>query len=279
MDLDMYAHHATQENLKTLINRGVHIIDAEEGELASGLVGKGRMTEPEQIFNYAQYVLAQKSGRLSNKHVLITAGPTFEAIDPVRFIGNHSTGKMGIAIAEACAYENAHVTLILGPTSEKAPTLPNINVIRVQSADEMLSAVMSCWSKNEIGIFSAAVADYRPKVKAVEKIKKNAESFEIELIKNPDILSWAGANKTNNQYLVGFALETENEIHNAQIKLERKNLDLIVLNSLRNTGAGFGHETNQVSFISKDNKITNFELLLKSKVAENLVNYVIENLP
>jgi phosphopantothenoylcysteine decarboxylase/phosphopantothenate--cysteine ligase len=279
MDLDMYAHHATQENLKTLINRGVHIIDAEEGELASGLVGKGRMTEPEQIFNYAQYVLAQKSGRLSNKHVLITAGPTFEAIDPVRFIGNHSTGKMGIAIAEACAYENAHVTLILGPTSEKAPTLPNINVIRVQSADEMLSAVMSCWSKNEIGIFSAAVADYRPKVKAVEKIKKNAESFEIELIKNPDILSWAGANKTNNQYLVGFALETENEIHNAQIKLERKNLDLIVLNSLRNTGAGFGYETNQVSFISKDNKITNFELLLKSKVAENLVNYVIENLP
>jgi phosphopantothenoylcysteine decarboxylase / phosphopantothenate---cysteine ligase len=279
MDLDMYAHHATQENLKTLIIRGVHVIDAEEGELASGLVGKGRMAEPEQIFDYAQYVLAQKSGRLSNKHVLITAGPTFEAIDPVRFIGNHSTGKMGIAIAEACAYDNAHVTLILGPTSEKAPTLPNIMVIRVQSADEMLSAVMSCWSKNEIGIFSAAVADYRPKAKAVEKIKKNAESFEIELIKNPDILSWAGANKTNNQYLVGFALETENELHNAQIKLERKNLDLIVLNSLRNAGAGFGHETNQVSFISKDNKITNFELLLKSKVAENLVNYVFENLP
>jgi phosphopantothenoylcysteine decarboxylase/phosphopantothenate--cysteine ligase len=237
------------------------------------------MAEPEQIFDYTQYVLAQKSGRLSNKHVLITAGPTFEAIDPVRFIGNHSTGKMGIAIAEACAYENAHVTLILGPTSEKTPTLPTISVIRVQSAEEMLSAVMSCWSKNEIGIFSAAVADYRPKVKALEKIKKNAESFEIELIKNPDILSWAGANKTNNQYLVGFALETENELHNAQIKLERKNLDLIVLNSLRNAGAGFGHETNQVSFISKDNKITNFELLLKSKVAENLVNYVIENLP
>jgi phosphopantothenoylcysteine decarboxylase/phosphopantothenate--cysteine ligase len=278
MDLDMYAHASTQENLATIKGRGVFVLDAEEGELASGLVGKGRMAEPEQIFEYTSFVLAQKQGRLTGKKILITAGPSYEALDPVRFIGNHSTGKMGIAIAYQFALENAQVTLILGPSHETVPNLPNICVVRVQAAEEMMRATEQYWPSSDIGIFSAAVADYRPKLKAEEKIKKSNDLLHLELIKNLDILAWTGQNKSNHQYLVGFALETENEFENAQAKLNRKNLDLIVLNSLRNSGAGFGHNTNQVSFISKDNKITNFELLLKSQVAENLVNYVIENI-
>lgn len=278
MDLDMYAHSSTQENLETIKGRGVFVIDAQEGELASGLVGKGRMAEPEQIFEYTNFVLAQKHGRLTGKKVLITAGPSYEALDPVRFIGNHSTGKMGIAIAHQFALENAQITLILGPSHETIPNLPNISVVRVQAAEEMMQATEQHWPSSDIGIFSAAVADYRPKSIADEKIKKSEDVMLIELVKNPDILTWAGKYKATKQYLVGFALETENEIENAQAKLNRKNLDLIVLNSLRNSGAGFGYNTNQVSFISKDNKITNFELLLKSQVAENLVNYVIENI-
>lgn len=278
MDLDMYAHPSTQDNLETLKCRGVHVMDAEDGELASGLVGKGRMPEPEQIFEFTQFVFALENGRLTNKRVLVTAGPTYEALDPVRFIGNHSTGKMGIAIAEKCALENAHVTLILGPSNQSISKLPNLTVITVQCAEDMLAAVRNHWSDAQIGIFSAAVADYRPLEMANEKIKKNTDSMQIALVKNPDILAWAGQNKATDQYLVGFALETENEIEHAQSKLQRKNLDLIVLNSLKVPGAGFGYDTNQVSFIAKDNKITNFELLLKSEVAENLVNYVIENI-
>jgi phosphopantothenoylcysteine decarboxylase / phosphopantothenate---cysteine ligase len=278
MDLDMYAHASTQENLETLKKRCTYVIDAAEGELASGLVGKGRMAEPEQIFEFAQFVLAQKQGRLTDKKVLITAGPTYEALDPVRFIGNHSTGKMGIAIAAKCAQENAQVTLILGPSNEALPALPNLKVVRVQSAGEMLHETQKYWSVSDLGIFAAAVADYRPKNIEEEKIKKSGESLQIELVKNPDVLGWAGENKTPNQYLIGFALETENELEHAKSKLARKNLDLIVLNSLRDSGAGFGHDTNQVSLIAKDNKITNFELLLKSEVAENLINYVIENI-
>jgi phosphopantothenoylcysteine decarboxylase/phosphopantothenate--cysteine ligase len=279
MDLDMYANAATQENLEKIKSRGHYVMDAVEGELASGLIGKGRMVEPEQIFEYTHFVIAQKTGRLSKKNILITAGPTFESIDPVRFIGNHSTGKMGIAIATAFAQENAHVNLILGPSQEPIPNWPNINIVRVQSAQEMLNAVQTIWKNCEIGVFASAVADYCVKDVAQEKIKKTENTLVLELVKNPDILAWAGKNKAINQFLVGFALETENETENAQAKLHRKNLDLIVLNSLRNSGAGFGYETNQVSFITKDNKITNFELLLKSKVAENLVKYVIENIP
>ena len=278
MDLDMYAHPSTQENLSILRKRGVYVIDAEDGALASGLTGQGRMPEPEQIFAFTQFVLTQNSGKLSNKRVLVTAGPTYEPIDPVRFIGNHSTGKMGIAVAEAFAMEHAEVVLILGPTNEKILDLPNIQIVRVQSALEMLNEVQRYWSNSDIGIFSAAVADYRPLEKANEKIKKSEETFRIEFSKNPDLLAWAGQNKKENQFLVGFALETENEIENAQSKLKLKNLDLIVLNSLRHEGAGFGHDTNQVSFIAKNNKITTFELLLKSKVAKNLVEYVIENI-
>jgi phosphopantothenoylcysteine decarboxylase/phosphopantothenate--cysteine ligase len=236
------------------------------------------MAEPEQIFEFTQFVLAQSHGRLTAKKVLITAGPTYEAIDPVRFIGNYSTGKMGIAIAAKCAQENAQVVLILGPSKEAIPTLPNLEVIRVRSAEEMLKETQKYWADSHIGIFSAAVADYRPMTIADDKIKKNDDSLQIELIKNPDILGWAGQNRTDKQYLIGFALETENELEYAKSKVARKNLDLIVLNSLRNSGAGFGYDTNQVTLISKDNKITNFELLLKSEVAENLINHVIENI-
>lgn len=277
MDLDMYAHPSTQQNLATLTKRNVHIIDAKEGELASGLVGKGRMAEPEEILDCAGLILAQKSGRLTHKRILITAGPTFEAIDPVRFIGNHSTGKMGIAIAEQFALENAEVILVLGPSQEKHPNFPNLEIVRVQSAEEMFSEVQAHWNTCDIGIFAAAVADYRPEKPENEKIKKTNITLQLNLIKNPDLLAWAGENKTDKQVLIGFALETNNELDNAKAKLLRKNLDLIVMNSLRDTGAGFGHATNQVTFISKDNKITNFELLLKSKVAENLADYVIEN--
>lgn len=277
MDLDMYAHPSTQNNLAVLTKRNVHIIDAEEGELASGLVGKGRMAEPEDILEHAALILAQKSGRLTQKRVLITAGPTFESIDPVRFIGNHSTGKMGIAIAERFALENTEVVLVLGPSQEKIPNYPNLKIVRVQSAEEMFFAVQKHWKTSDIGVFAAAVADYRPEKVQNEKIKKTESKLQIDLVKNPDLLSWAGENKSEKQVLIGFALETESEIENATAKLKRKNLDMIVLNSLRNIGAGFAHPTNQVTFISKDNKITNFELLLKSKVAENLVDYVIEN--
>ncbi len=277
MDLDMFAHPSTQHNLAVLKQRNVHIIDAEVGELASGLVGKGRMAEPEDILEHAALILVRKSGRLTQKRVLITAGPTFESIDPVRFIGNHSTGKMGIALADRFALENAEVVLVLGPSQEKIPNYPNLKIVRVQSAEEMFSAVQKHWVTSDIGVFAAAVADYRPEKVENEKIKKSENKLQIDLVKNPDLLSWAGENKSGNQILIGFALETEKEVENAKAKLKRKNLDLIVLNSLRNTGAGFGHPTNQVTFISRDNKITNFELLLKSKVAENLVDYVVEN--
>jgi phosphopantothenoylcysteine decarboxylase/phosphopantothenate--cysteine ligase len=277
MDLDMYAHPSTTRNLATLKADGVHVLNADSGELASGLSGQGRMTEPEDMLQAAINLLCPIEQKLKNQKVLVTAGPTYEAIDPVRFIGNHSSGKMGIAIAHSFAQQGADVTLVLGPSSQKVDNSERIKIVRVNSAEEMLVAVQNEWHSQQIGVFSAAVADYRPKTQTTEKIKKNDDEMRIDLVKNPDILAWAGANKSSLQFLVGFALETNNALANAQSKLERKNLDLIVLNSLENEGAGFAFNTNKVTFVAANNKITNFELLLKTQVAENIVHYVIEN--
>lgn len=262
MDLDMFAHFSTQENLAHLTSKGVRIIEPTIGELASGLEGKGRMEEPEIIAALIHDFFEIKSP-LKNKVVLITGGPTYEAIDPVRFIGNHSSGKTGVLLADACADRGAKVILITGPTHQRVKD-PRIHVIAVKSANEMKQAVEKHWLSAAIGIFSAAVADYRPAEIAHEKIKKKTDELTLTLVKNPDILAWAGSVKKESQFLVGFALETENEIENARGKFERKNLDLLVLNSLRDEGAGFGHDTNKVTFIQHNNKLTNFELKEKS---------------
>ena len=277
MDLDMYAHASTKDNLNKLRKHGVYVMEAQSGELASGLSGQGRMAEPFEIFNEALPLLLKPSFRLKNKKVLITAGPTYESIDPVRFIGNHSTGKMGIALAEKFALEGADVSLILGPSTQPIAGFSNIDITRVFSADDMLAAVKKIWRKMDIGNFSAAVADYKPQTKADQKIKKIENNFEVILTKNPDILAWAGENK-NNQFLIGFALETNNEVQHAQQKIINKNLDAIILNSLRDKGAGFGHDTNQISIIDRENKITNFELLKKTEVALKIIDYVIQNI-
>ena len=274
MDLDMYAHPATKRNLEQLQKDGVKVIPAESGELASGLVGEGRMAEPETIAEAIRFHFAQSEGEMLGKTVLITAGPTYEAIDPVRFIGNHSTGKMGFELAKYCLDQGAKVILITGPTNQqlKHPVLKRINV---QSAVDMLEATKDHWSGADFGIFSAAVADYRPVAPAGQKIKKKEDQLSLELVKNPDILSWAGANKRADQVLVGFALETNNAIENATDKLSRKNLDLIVVNTLEDNGAGFVHDTNRISILDVHNKITKFELKSKSEVAADIVKYMI----
>jgi phosphopantothenoylcysteine decarboxylase/phosphopantothenate--cysteine ligase len=276
MDLDMFAHFSTQKNLEVLRENGVRVIEPTSGELASGLDGKGRMEEPENIANLVEAFFLPNS-KLFSKKVLITGGPTYEPIDPVRFIGNHSSGKTGVLLADAFAARGCEVVLITGPTHEVVRD-KKIQVVKVLTAMEMKTAVESHWSNSEIGVFSAAVADYRPHNPATEKIKKNDEHLSIDLIKNPDILKWAGQHKNEQQFLVGFALETENEIQNAQSKLKRKNLDLLILNSLRDKGAGFGFDTNKVSFLFKDNKIINFELKKKSSMVEDILNQIETNI-
>ncbi|MFT4601074.1 MAG: phosphopantothenoylcysteine decarboxylase/phosphopantothenate--cysteine ligase [Arenicella sp.] len=272
MDLDMFKHFSTRDNLEKLTAEGVQIIEPTSGELASGLDGKGRMEEPEVIASFINdYFLGDSV--LIGKKVVITGGPTYEAIDPVRFIGNHSSGKTGVLLADECAKRGAEVTLITGPTNSRVFD-PSIDVIQVKSAVEMKTAVESIWDQCDLGIFSAAVADYRPKVAADEKIKKSDDDLTIQLIKNPDILLWAGQHKKADQYLVGFALETENELENGFKKLEKKNLDLLVLNSLRDKGAGFGHDTNKVSILKGDNKIVEFELKDKSAVMVDIINEI-----
>jgi phosphopantothenoylcysteine decarboxylase/phosphopantothenate--cysteine ligase len=274
MDLDMYAHPATKRNLDQLQRDGVKIIPAESGELASGLVGEGRMAEPETIFDAIRYHFSQMEGELLGKTVLITAGPTYEAIDPVRFIGNHSSGKMGFELAKQCLDHGAKVILISGPTNQQLKH-PELTKINVRSAQEMMQATTSNWSKADYGIFSAAVADYRLIDPAEQKIKKKEENLSLELIKNPDILSWAGKNKRSDQILIGFALETNDAIENASDKLSRKNLDMIVVNTLEDEGAGFAHDTNRISILDVHNKITKFELKSKSEVAADIVKYMI----
>lgn len=274
MDLDMYAHPSTKENLDRLESFGIEIIPATSGALASGLEGEGRMAEPEAISDAIQsYFDRQLDLWFVGKKVLITAGPTYEAIDPVRFIGNHSSGKMGIAIAQNLADRGAEVQLILGPTKESV-SHERIHVHPVSSANQMLEKVQQHWAKSDLGVFSAAVADYRPSVVADQKIKKSEDSMHIELVKNPDILMWAGAHKSDDQLLVGFALETENLIDNGQKKLTKKNLNCIVLNTLQDSGAGFGVDTNKISILDNHNNLQEFELKSKTEVAADIVDYV-----
>lgn len=273
MDLDMYAHPSTEQNLEKIKSYGYHIIPAEYGELASGLIGQGRMAEPETLTTTLEKIL-QKEVRpktLAGKKVLITAGPTYEAIDPVRFIGNHSTGKMGYALATEAANRGAEVILISGPSAEVV-NHQNIRRIDITSAKEMYQEVFKYYAEMDIAIASAAVADYAPKIVATEKIKKKEENLTIELVKNPDILKAMGENKKA-QILVGFALETNNEEQNAKEKLQKKNLDMIVLNSLKDKGAGFKNETNKIKIITEEEHLS-FDLKSKKEVAEDIFNFI-----
>ncbi|PKF72908.1 bifunctional phosphopantothenoylcysteine decarboxylase/phosphopantothenate--cysteine ligase CoaBC [Chryseobacterium sp. PMSZPI] len=273
MDLDMYAHPSTKKNLELAESFGHIIIPAESGELASGLIGQGRMAEPETIFNTIESYFSTDvhTEILKGKTVLITAGPTYEAIDPVRFIGNHSSGKMGFSLAEEASKRGAKVILISGPSSQTIHD-KNVELHKVTSAKEMLAKVFEFYDGIDIGIASAAVADYAPKEAAKEKIKKNDENLIIELVKNPDILKTMGEKKTH-QFLVGFALETQNEEENAKGKLEKKNLDMIVLNSLRDEGAGFKNDTNKIKIFTRTEK-KEFNLKSKDEVAKDILDFV-----
>jgi phosphopantothenoylcysteine decarboxylase / phosphopantothenate---cysteine ligase len=273
MDLDMLQHPATRANLERIRSFGNMLIDPTYGELASGLTGTGRMAEPEDILQQVEFFL-KGSEKLKGKKVLVTAGPTYEAIDPVRFIGNHSSGKMGFAIAEELAREGATVNLVSGPTDQYT-NHPAITVKHVTSAEEMYQACTAVFKETDIAVLAAAVADYRPTVMATEKIKKNG-AMTLELTKTHDIAASLGKVKHENQFVVGFALETDQEQENALKKLEAKNFDLIVLNSLKDQGAGFGHDTNKISIIDREHKITSFALKEKKAVAKDIVQTIIE---
>ncbi|MBC3759766.1 bifunctional phosphopantothenoylcysteine decarboxylase/phosphopantothenate--cysteine ligase CoaBC [Hyunsoonleella sp. SJ7] len=273
MDLDMYKHESTKASFEKLKSFGNIMIPATCGELASGLVGEGRMAEPEDIVSFIEADILDKLP-LKGKKVLITAGPTYEAIDPVRFIGNHSSGKMGFEIAKASANLGAEVFLITGPTHQKV-SHSLINVLPVTSASEMYDEAHEHFDEMDIAILSAAVADFKPKEVASQKIKKKSDTFSLELERTKDILASLGEIKKG-QFLVGFALETNNELENAKQKLKRKNLDLIVLNSLNDKGAGFKGDTNKVTFIDTKNGITEFQLKSKAEVALDLLNEIIK---
>ena len=273
MDLDMFAHPSTQKNLDTLRSYGNIIIEPGEGELASHLVGKGRMEEPENIVAVLEDFFAKKSD-LAGKKVMITAGPTYEKIDPVRFIGNYSSGKMGYALAECCAERGAEVTLISGPVSITAKH-PNIRTVSVESADEMNQAATSEFGSSDAAILCAAVADFTPEIKAEQKIKREKDDLIIKLKPTQDIAAALGKLKKDNQVMVGFALETNDEEEHAKGKLERKNLDFIVLNSLNDKGAGFRHDTNKITIIDKENVIE-FPLKNKKEVATDIINHLAE---
>ncbi|MFT4802623.1 MAG: phosphopantothenoylcysteine decarboxylase/phosphopantothenate--cysteine ligase [Flavobacteriaceae bacterium] len=275
MDLDMYKHPSTLKSFEKLNEFGNIQIPAAFGELASGLEGQGRMAEPEDIVSLVEKNILDALP-FKNKHILITAGPTYEAIDPVRFIGNHSSGKMGYAIAEVAASLGAQVTLISGPVSLKIKN-EAINVIDVTSASEMFEATHRYFKNCDIAILSAAVADFTPKEVALQKIKKKEETITIALNKTKDILASLGEIKSN-KYLVGFALETQNELENAKTKLKKKNLDLIVLNSLNDKGAGFKSDTNKITLISKDNKIVPFNVKPKKEVANDILQHIIKEI-
>lgn len=274
MDLDMMAHPSTTANIGLLRSYGNIIIEPESGELASGLVGKGRMEEPEKIAAVLEDFFSSRKD-LSGKKVLITAGPTHEKIDPVRFIGNCSSGKMGYALAEECAARGAEVTLVSGPVAIRTSN-PSIRVVDVESARDMLAACEEAFPSADIAVMCAAVADYAPAEVADRKIKReHSEVPVIHLVKNPDIAATLGSRKRPGQILVGFALETDHELDNAAEKLRRKNLDMIVLNSLRDKGAGFGTDTNKVSIIRRDGSRVDFGLKPKREVAADIVSSVI----
>lgn len=274
MDLDMYRHPATQKNVKTICSFGHHLIEPREGELASGLCGAGRMEEPEKIVE-ALNNFVKKKQTLENKNILVTAGPTFESIDPVRFIGNHSSGLMGFEIANACAERGAKVTLITGPVA-LTNDVPNIRRIDVVSAVEMQQQCLKFFPDADMTVMAAAVADYMPSKMRDKKIKKSEPALSLDLVKTPDILSSLGKLKKKNQILVGFALETDNETENAVLKLKNKNLDLIVLNSMKDKGAGFKHPTNKITIIDKSLRKKSFELKPKNEVAIDIVNEIIK---
>ena len=274
MDEDMWKHPCTRRNLQTLASNGNVIVPVDNGELASGLFGEGRMAEPEAII--ASVIQQFKNaGSLSGKKALVTAGPTYEHIDPVRFIGNHSSGKMGVAIARELSERGASVTLVLGPATGTF-NLDGLNVINVQTAEEMYNACHSVFAETDITIMAAAVADYTPVAVAPEKIKKKEESWQVALKKTPDILKSLGQKKTGKQEQAGIALETTNERQNALAKLQQKNADIIVLNSLRDSGAGFGKDTNKIVVFDRNGREKHFDLKSKTAVAKDIVDYIIE---
>lgn len=273
MDLDMWKHPSTKSNLTALQSYGNHIIPVGNGELASGLVGDGRLAEPADILQFLNDALQVKQD-LIGKKIIITAGPTKEALDPVRFISNHSTGRMGICLAEECVKRGARVTLILGPTSLSCQTT-GVKTISVVSAQEMYDAATKHFKDSDIAIMAAAVADYRPKTLSVQKIKKKDDDMSIALERTPDIAKALGASKSKGQYTIGFALETQNGLANAKGKLERKNFDLIVLNSLSDKGAGFKHNTNKVSIVNKNGDVQEYPLKSKMAVAKDIINQLI----
>lgn len=279
MDLDMWKHPATQKNIETLKSYGTLEIGVGTGELASGLTGPGRMAEPEEIFSYVKRYFASAPSHdetLAGKKVLVTAGPTHEKLDPVRFIGNNSSGKMGVAIAAEFAKRGAKVTLILGPGSVTPPDMLNIAAITVSSAEDMFQAVAPRFSEMDIVVFAAAVADYRPAIQESQKIKKRDDILNIELVKTIDIAGTLGKKKSKGQTIVGFALETNNEEKNALEKLVRKNMDLIVLNSLNDPGAGFAVDTNQVTIFGTTGILTQTELLSKQEIAVIIVDEIVK---
>lgn len=277
MDLDMYQHPATKANLEKLSTYGDLVIPAETGELASGLEGQGRMAEPEAIIDFLESYFSKKKAPLAAKKILVTAGPTYEALDPVRFIGNHSSGKMGYAIAEQLADAGAQVELVSGPV-QLSTVHPNITITRVNSAQEMHNAAVALFPDMDIAVLAAAVADYRPKQIADQKIKKKESELSIELEKTPDIAFELGKLKSKTQTIVGFALETNDEESNALSKLQKKNFDIIVLNSLQDKGAGFGHNTNKITLYHKNGSKQVGELKTKKEVAHDIVEAIIDHL-
>lgn len=274
MDEDMWHHPSTKENIKKLISFGNKIIPVDTGDLASGLTGEGRMAEPDKIIRFIEdNFFTDRS--LSGKKAFVSAGPTYEPLDPVRFIGNHSSGKMGLAIAEELYGRGAEVTLIMGPSSIDLP-VNGIKSVRVNTADEMYNACTKEFNGSDIGVMAAAVADYTPVEVAANKIKKTNSELVIELKRTKDILKSLGEKKSSEQVLVGFALETNNERDNALGKLKNKNVDMVVMNSLNDTGAGFGTDTNKISIFDKSGKEFNFELMSKKEVAKNIVDTIIQ---
>ena len=279
MDLDMWAHPGTQHNIKTLLSYGSTLIPPGKGELASGLVGEGRLAEPEDIVDFVEQAFGRVESSalpLAGKKALVTAGPTYEAIDPVRFIGNHSSGKMGYAIAKALVQLGAQVTMVSGPTHLDTPN--GVHRINVVSANDMLQACLKVFSGTDITIMSAAVADYTPTVVADKKIKKNDTDLSLALTKTTDILATLGSKKQPHQQLIGFALETDHELANAKTKLEKKNLDFIVLNSMRDKGAGFAHDTNKVTIIDRKGNQTSFPLKSKENVATDICQLIVDSM-
>jgi len=274
MDEDMWHHQSTKQNVQKLIDFGNKIIPVDRVELASGLVGDGRMAEPETILKFIEDCLTV-SQSLSGKKVMVSAGPTYEPLDPVRFIGNHSSGKMGLAIAEELYARGADVTLIMGPSSINLPE-NGIKSVRVNTAKEMYTACTNQFDKSDIGVMAAAVADYTPVKASSTKIKKDSDELVIELKKTKDILKSLGKNKSSTQILVGFALETNNEREYALGKLKNKNADMIVMNSLKDEGAGFGTDTNKITIFDKSGKQFNYELMSKKEAAKNIVDTIIQ---